>query len=154
VAWWQTIATPIANALKAWVDKHAQASAPRLVTIGTVARYTLTASLRAEVKPAWQRWYQPDVETFLEWVQLGRCYCGGCQSTMAPRDDQQGLLCRACGTHAGTEDIQQLQLQLTGEIRRHYADYWARYQQATASWFDTAIVKTWVKWRSTQGATP
>jgi hypothetical protein len=161
VAVWEKLLTliqPLSKLLNERVDKHAQASSPRLVMIGTVAHHKLAASIRAEVKRPWQRWHQPDLETFLEWVRLGPYYCGDCQSTMARWDNlegqEQGIRCRICGTHARTEDIQRLQLQLTGEIRRHYADYWARYQQATASWLDGAIVKTWVKWRSSQGARP
>jgi hypothetical protein len=57
VAWLEKILTlmqPLSNSLKEWVDKHAQTSSPRLVTIGTVVRYKLAASIRAEVKPAWR----------------------------------------------------------------------------------------------------
>jgi hypothetical protein len=149
---------PLSNSLKEWVDQHAQASPARLVTIGAVVHHKLAASIRIEVKRPWQRWYQPDGETFLEWVWLGPRYCVNCQATMTRWDNhegyEQGVRCRICGTHARTEDLQRLELQLTGELRRQYADYWARYQQATTSWLDSFIAKTWVKWRSFQGARP
>jgi hypothetical protein len=161
VAWLEKILTlmqSLSNSLKEWVDTHVQAFPARLVTIGTVNRYKLTASIRAEVKRPWKRWHQPDVETFLEWVRLGPRYCGNCQSTMVRWDDReghdQGVRCPICDTRGRTEDIQGIELQLTGEIRSHYADYWARYQQATASWLDSSIVKTWVKWRSSPRAIP
>jgi hypothetical protein len=154
------IAKQVLGWFKEWGEKLAQPSPPRFVTIGTVSRYDkFAASIRAEMKHPWQRWHQPDVETFLEWVRLGPLYCINCKSTLARLEDhegrEQGLRCRVCGgTVVRTEDIQWLELQLTGEIRSHYGEYWARYQQATASWLDRSIVKTWVKWRSPQGTQP
>jgi hypothetical protein len=152
VAWWENILTSIATSVKGWVDRHAQASSPRLVTIGTVKGSVIAASMRAAVKPAWQRWHQPDVETFLEWVRLGPLYCDPCQSNLTRWDTneglEQGMRCLLCGRVTRTEDIQRLGLQLTGQIRQQPELYWARYQYATASWADRLIVKTWVRWRS------
>jgi len=151
------LAKQVLGWLKEWGEKLAQPAPPRFVTIGTVNRYNrVAASIRAEVKHQWKRWYQPDVETFLEWVRLGSVYCMGCKSTLTRWDDhqgqEQGLICVVCGeSRARTEDLQWIKLRLTGEIRAHYADYWARYQQATGSWLDSSIVKTWVKWRSPRG---
>jgi hypothetical protein len=135
----------VASWLKAWWDKRAQAPSPRLVVIGTVTHGLPAARIRAEVKPPWQRWYQPDVETFLEWVWLGPIYCSGCQGRLIPwgiSDDQvQGVRCPHCGRHTSEEEVQRLELLPASEIRRHYDAYWTRYQQATYTWLDRGIVR-------------
>jgi hypothetical protein len=154
------IAKQVLGWLKEWGEKLAQPAPPRYVTIGTVSRHNkVAASIRAEVKHPWQRWHQPDVETFLGWVRLGPVYCNDCKSTMARWDDhqgrEQGRRCYVCGgSQIPTGDLQWLALQLTGEPRAHYGEYWAQYQRATASWLDSSIVKTWVKWRTPQGIKP
>jgi hypothetical protein len=58
-----------------------------------------------------------------------------------PYRENVGLECPSCRTQMGHDEVQRMDGQLEGEIRRHYADYWARYQQATYTWFDRGIVK-------------
>ena len=49
----------LSTSLKEWGGRHAQASSPCRVTIGTVTHYKLATSIRAEVKRPRQRWHRP-----------------------------------------------------------------------------------------------
>ena len=130
--------------LKGRSDKRTPAAAPDLVTIGTVETQHLAAAIRVEKKALWQRWRRPAVDTFLQWVPQADPYCRHCQGALVMWHhdfrDYLGLECPHCDTKTRHQDVEQPDRQMRGQIRRHYADYWLRYQQATYTWLDWGIV--------------
>src|SRR6266850_3573075 len=94
-------------------------SNPTLVTIGTVKTKALEAAIRAEKKWLWQRLGQPDVDTFLEWVQRGRTYCRQCKGSVTPWLEQGielGVECPPCRKQATEAEVQQLASEVQRQV--------------------------------------
>jgi tRNA(Ile2) C34 agmatinyltransferase TiaS len=122
--------------LAAWRFTQRSGSSPAEVVIGTLKRPRLAITIRATVvraEPA-----PPPLPVFLERLVAHPLspYCPRCSLPLEPWHGDVGVAgrpigyeCRPCGTHIRWPPADVLK-QMQREVRRHYAHYWAQYQEA------------------------
>ena len=122
--------------LGAWRIPHRRMARPDAVVFGTLRKPTLAIALRATA--VWAETTLPPMPMFLERMVVHPLspYCPRCSLPLEPWQADaraagtvMGYECRPCGTRLRwppTDVVQQMQR----EVRRHYAHYWAQYQEA------------------------
>lgn len=122
--------------LATWRLTPRQGSRPDTVVIGTLKRPRLAIAMRATA--VWAETTPPPMPVFLERMVVHPLspYCPRCSLPLEPwqadsraEGTAMGYACRPCGTHIRWTPADLLQ-QMQREVRRHYAHYWAQYQEA------------------------
>jgi hypothetical protein len=117
---------------------HRREALPDAVIIGTLRRPKLAIAMRATVVPA--ETTPPPMREFLTRIMAHppSPYCPRCSLPLEPwqadlRAEGRpiGYECRPCGTQIRWTPADVLN-QMHREVRRHYAQYWARYREAIA----------------------
>jgi hypothetical protein len=120
----------------AWPHTRRPGSRPTEVVIGTLRKPTLAIALRATA--VWAETTPPPMPVFLERMVVHPLspYCPRGSLPLEPwqadsraEGTAMGYACRPCGTHLRWTTADLLQ-QMQREVRRHYAHYWAQYQEA------------------------
>jgi hypothetical protein len=120
----------------AWKARHARASGPDTVVIGTLTRPKLAITIRAMVVRT--ETTPPPIPRFLERIiaQPLSPYCPRCslplerwQADHGAEGPPRGYECRPCGTQLRWTPDDVLK-QMQREVRRHYPHYWAQYRAA------------------------
>jgi hypothetical protein len=122
--------------LAAWQKTRRPGSRPAEVVIGTLRRPRLAIAIRVTVVQGDTT--PPPIAVFLERLIAHPLspYCPRCSLPLEPwqadpraEGTATGYECRPCGTHLRWPPADVLQ-QMQREVRRHYAHYWAQYQEA------------------------
>jgi hypothetical protein len=122
--------------LAAWRIAHRAPVRPDAVVIGTLRRPRLAIAMRAAVVPT--ETTPPPLPVFLERLIADPLspYCPRCSLPLeswygdaAAAGPPIGYECRPCGTRTRWTPADVLK-QMQREVRRHYAHYWAQYQEA------------------------
>jgi hypothetical protein len=122
--------------LAAWQKTRRPGSHPAEVVIGTLRRPRLAIAIRVTVVQG--ETTPPPIAVFLERIVAHPLspYCPRCSLPLEPWQADPGAAgtatgyeCRPCGTHLRWPPADVLQ-QMQREVRRHYAHYWAQYQEA------------------------
>ena len=122
--------------LSAWRMAQRRGSRPAEVVIGTLRRPRLAIAMRAAVVPT--ETTPPPLPVFLERLVADSLspYCPRCslplerwQAESRAAGTVIGYECRPCGTRTRWTPADVLR-QMQREVRRHYAHYWAQYQEA------------------------
>jgi hypothetical protein len=126
----------IRQCLAAWRVPYHREALPDAVVIGTLRRPKLAIAMRATVVPA--ETAPPPMREFLTRIMAHplRPYCPRCSLPLEPWQAEHGAegtpigyACRPCGTQIRWTPADVLS-QMRREVRRHYAQYWARYREA------------------------
>jgi hypothetical protein len=122
--------------LAAWQKTRRFGTRPAEVVIGTLRKPKLAIAIRARV--VWAETTPPPLPVFLERLVAHPLspYCPRCSLPLEPwqadpraEGTATGYECRPCGTHIRWPPADVLK-QMQREVRRHYAHYWAQYQEA------------------------
>jgi hypothetical protein len=120
----------------AWQHTRRPGSRPAEVVIGTLRKQKLAITIRARV--VWAETIPPPLPVFLERIVVHPLspYCPRCSLPLEPwqadsraEGTAMGYACHPCGTHIRWTPADLLK-QMQREVRRHYAHYWAQYQEA------------------------
>jgi hypothetical protein len=126
----------LCQGLAAWRIPHRRMARPAEVVIGTLRKPKLTIAIRVRV--VWAETTPPPVPVFLERIIAHPLspHCPRCSLPLEPWQADaraagtiMGYECRPCGTRLRWPPADVVQ-QMQREVRRHYAHYWARYQEA------------------------
>jgi len=106
----------------------------RQVVIGTYREDGIAVDLRAQIVLGER--IPPDVEIFLDRVEIGQPYCPDCSSQLEevflehwiPGCSGWRYECRRCETEVAI-DGDELRRAAAGAVRREFGSYWSRYQE-------------------------
>jgi len=106
----------------------------REVIVGTYREEGIATDVRAEIVLGER--IPPDVEIFLDRIQIGQPYCPDCSSQLeevfvehwVPGYSGWHYECRRCGTEIAI-DGDELRRAAAGAVRRDYLRYWSRYEE-------------------------
>ncbi len=124
----------ILNSFVEWLKKDRRKILPYSeVAIGTYQTNNLTVDIRAKIVLGESA--QPNVEIFLDRIEIGKPYCPKCSrpldywnASFMADGIQIGYKCNVCKTECEGDRYEVLD-DVKGNVRQNYSQYWSQYKR-------------------------